>query len=91
MVLNGHELEPNLGMIKKNHEVVDSAVMDAIVRPFSGDRTPKSRMLNSVARVLHRTHKKWEVDKEMKGWRVREIFTPSSSNGDDEEEESSNE
>ena len=60
--------------------------MDAVVRPFSGERTPKSFMLTSVARVLQRTHKKCGVDKEMKGWRVRENLTPSS----DDEEESSN-
>ena len=47
-------------------------------------------MLTSVARVLHRTHKKWRVNKEMKGWRVRENLTPSSSSdGDDDEEASS--
>ena len=44
-------------------------------------------MLTSVARVLHRTHKKWGVNNEMKGWRVREHFTPSSSDGGDDEEE----
>ena len=69
--------------------------MDAVVRPFSGERTPKSCMLTSVARVLQRTHKKRGMNKEMKGWRVRENFTPSSSSsssdGDDDEEQSSNE
>ena len=50
--------------------------MDAIVRPFSGERTPKSCMLTSVARVLQRTHKKWRVNKEMKGLKVRENITP---------------
>ena len=48
-------------------------------------------MLTSVARVLHRTHKKWGVNNEMKGWRVREHFTPSSSDGGDDEERSSDE
>ena len=61
--------------IKKYHEVVNGAVMDAIVRPSSGERTPKSCMLTSVARVLRRTRKKWRVNKEMKGWRVRDNFT----------------
>ena len=28
--------------IKQYHEVVNGAIMDAIVRPFSGERTPKS-------------------------------------------------
>ena len=45
-------------IIKKYHEVVKSAIMDAFVKPFSGERTPKSCMLTSVARVLRRTHKK---------------------------------
>ena len=77
--------------IKMYHEVVNSAIMDAVVRPFSGARTPKSCLLTSVARVPRGTHKKWRVNKEMKGWRVRENFTHSSSDGDDDEEESSNE
>ena len=47
-------------------------------------------MLTSVAWVLHRTHWKWGVNKEMGGWRVRENFTPSSD-GDDDAEESSDE
>ena len=75
--------------IKKYHEVVDSSIMEAVVRPFGGERTPRSCMLASVARVLHRTHKEWGVNKEMKGWRARENFTPSSFDGDDDEEESS--
>ena len=45
--------------IKKYHEVVNSAIMDAIVRPFGGEHTPRSCMLNSVARILHNTHRKW--------------------------------
>ena len=44
--------------IKKYHV---NAITDAIVRPFSGEHTPNSCMLTSVARVLHRTHKKWEL------------------------------
>ena len=76
----------------KYHEVVNSAIMDAIVKPFTGKRTPKSCMLTSVARVLQRTHKKRGINEETKGWRVRENFTPSSSSdGDDDEEQSSNE
>ena len=47
-------------------------------------------MLTSVARVLHRTHKKWRVSKEMEGWMVRKSIQPSSSDGDDEDDESGN-
>ena len=52
--LGRHELKT-----KKYHEVVNRAIMDAVVRPFGGQHTPRSCMLTSVARVLHRTHKKW--------------------------------
>ena len=44
--------------VKRYHEVVNIAIMDAIVRPIGGEHTPRSCMLTSVARVLHRTHKK---------------------------------
>ena len=37
--------------IKESHEVVNSAIVDDIVRPFSGERTPKSCMLTSVVNV----------------------------------------
>ena len=47
-------------------------------------------MLTSVARVLHRTHKKWRVNKEMEGWMARGSVQPSSS-GDDEDDESGDE
>ena len=62
----GHELK-----IKKYHEVVNNAIMDAIVRPFGGEHTPRSCMLTPVTRILHRTQKKWGVNKEMEGWMIR--------------------
>ena len=83
----GHELK----IKKKYHEVVNNATMDAIVRPFGGEHTPRSCMLTSVAWVLHRTHKKWRVNKELEGWMVRRDLAPSSSDGDDDEDESSDE
>ena len=58
VVFSTCECESNLGTelnIKKYHEVVNSAIMDAIVRPIGGEHTPRSCMLTSVARVLHRT------------------------------------
>ena len=58
--------------------------MDAVVWPFSGERTPQSGMLISVAKILQRTHKKKGMNKEMNGWRVRENFTLSSSDVDDD-------
>ena len=50
----GHDLKT-----KKNHEVVNITIMAATVQPFGGEHTPRSCMLNSVARVLHSTPKKW--------------------------------
>ena len=38
-----------------------------------------------------KAHARREVNEEMKGWRVRENLTPSSSDGDDDEDESSDE
>ena len=52
--------------------------MDAIVKPFGGKHTPKSCMFTSVAWVLPHKHKERGINKEMKGWRVKEKHTPSS-------------
>ena len=59
----GHELKT-----KKYHEVVNSAIMDAFVRPFGGEHTPRSCMLTSVARVLHSTHRE--------GWMIGGSIAP---------------
>ena len=72
--------------IKKYHEVVDKAITEAILRPFGGEHTPRSCMLTSVAKILHRTFRKWRVNKEMEGWMMRESLEPSSSGDDDEDE-----
>ena len=48
-------------------------------------------MSTSVASVLHRTHKKWGVNKEIEGWLVRGSVEHSSSDGDDEDDESGDE
>ena len=72
------DLNRNLGLelkIKKYHEGVNGAILNAAVRPFGGEHTPRSGMLTSVARVLHSTHRKWRINQEMEGWRVRENFT----------------
>ena len=71
--------------IKKYHEVVDEALAGAILRPFGGEHTPRSCMLTSVAEVLHRTHRKCGVHKEMEGWMT------TSSSDDDEDNESGDE
>ena len=57
-----------------------------IVRPFGGKRTPRSCLLTSVAKVLHRTHRKCGVNKEMDGWIKRGSLEPSSSHGDDDDD-----
>ena len=31
-------------------------------------------MFASVARVLHGTHRNWGVNKDMKGWKIRDNF-----------------
>ena len=80
----GHELK-----IKKYHEVVNNVIVDAVVRPFGGEHTPRSYTLTSVARILHRTHKTWRVNKEMEGWMARGNLAPSSR--EDDEDESSDE
>ena len=57
--------------IAKYHEAVNMAIAYAISRPFGGAHTPRSCLLASVATVLHRTHRKWWVNKEMEGWMKR--------------------
>ena len=44
--------------ITKYHVVVNMAIMDAILRPFGGELTPRWCMVASVAKVLHKTHRK---------------------------------
>ena len=71
----GHELK-----IKKYHEVVNGAIMDAIKRQFGGEHTPRSCMLTSVAKVLHRTHNKCGVRKIGKANSDMEPRKPGGSN-----------
>ena len=87
LVLSTNELESNvIRKLKKYQEVVKSVLMDAVVRPFSGKRTPKSCMLTSVARVPQ-TQQKREINQETKGWWVKGKCTPFSvSDGDDDEQ-----
>ena len=61
--------------IGKYHEVVNGAIMDAVVKPLGGKHTPKSCMLTLVARVLRHTYNKRGINKEMKEWRVRGLYT----------------
>ena len=49
--------------VKEYQEVVNNATMDSILRRFSGNGSPKSSLLNSVARVLQRTQKTKELIK----------------------------
>ena len=57
---------------KKYHEAVDRAVAEAISRPFGCTHTPRLCMLASVASVLNKTHRKWEVSKELEGWEMED-------------------
>ena len=42
----------------KYHETVSMAIAYAISRPLEGEHTPRSCILISVARILHKTHRK---------------------------------
>ena len=75
--ISGHYLK-----IIKYNEVVNSAIIDAVVRPFGGKRTPMSCMLTSVAREVG--------SKQGDGRMIRGSLAPSSS-GDDDEDESGDE
>ena len=57
--------------IAKYHETVNMAIAYAISRPCGGEHTPRSCMLASVAEILHKTHRKWRVNKEMERWEMR--------------------
>ena len=43
---------------KRYHEAVNMAITDASSRPFGGELTPRSCMLASVAKVLHKNSQK---------------------------------
>ena len=55
----------------KYHEAVNMAITDASSRPFGGELTPRSCVLASVAKVLHKIYRKWRVNKEVEGWMMR--------------------
>ena len=71
----------------KYHEVVNMAITEAISMPFGSSHTPRPCMLTSVAAVLHRTpNRKWDVNREMKGWGMEGIpvLLPHVDGGDKE-------
>ena len=64
--LEGEEIK-----IAEYHEVENTAISEAISVLFGGSHTPRTCMLTTVAAVLHRTpNGKWDVNKEMNGWRM---------------------
>ena len=65
------------------------AIVGTLSRPFGGEHTPRTCMLASVSTILHRTHRKWGVNKEMEGWMKRGSFGPLPS--DDDSDDSSDE
>ena len=71
----GHDLK-----IKKYHEVANSA----IIRRYC-----TTIWRGAHTEVLHSTHRKREVNKEMEGWMIRGSLAPSPSDGDDDELECS--
>ena len=62
------------------------AIAYAISRPFGVTHTPRTCVLTSVAAVLHKTHRKWGVNKEMEGWEMggRPELLPSVDDDADE-------
>ena len=65
--------------------------MDAMVQPFSGKRSTDVVHVDFGGQSPTTHTEREEFIKDMKGWRVREIYTSSSSDGDDDEEQSRNE
>ena len=75
--------------IKTYHEAVNMAITDASSRPFGGEHTPRSCMLTSVARVSHKTRRKWWVNKETEGWMMEGSLELLPFVDDDDSEECS--
>ena len=67
-------LDTELKNSKKYHEVVNGAIMDAIVKPFGGKRTPRSCMLTSVARVPKQKERENFQNERMAGERETHTF-----------------
>ena len=91
MVFRAHAVKSNIGRRRnknrrKNFEVVDRAIAEVISVSFGGSHTPRTCMLRKVAAVLHKTHKKWDVNKKMKGWEMegRLVLLPFVGGGDTE-------
>ena len=53
---------------------------------LEGEHTPRSCMLKSVATILHKTHRKCRVNKEMEGWEMGGRPEPLPCVGDDVDE-----
>ena len=77
--------------IEKYHEVVNGAIMDAIVKPFWRETQSEVVYANLGDQGPTAHHRERGINKEVKAGRVKEKHTPSSSDGDDDEEQSSNE
>ena len=54
--------------VAKYHEVVNMAITYAISLHFGGEHTPRSCLLITVARVLCKTNRSWDMNKELGGW-----------------------
>ena len=58
--------------IAKYHKVINMAVGATFTLPLGGSHTPRTCLLRSVSVVLYRSpDKDWDVEKEMKGWRLK--------------------
>ena len=55
--------------ITKYHEVTNLATEAAVNVPYGGRVTPRTRLLESIPKILDRLSKEdWDLDKEMVGW-----------------------
>ena len=57
--------------ITKYHEVTNLAIEAAVNVPYGGRVTPRTRLLESIPKILDRLSKgDWDLDKEMVGWEL---------------------
>ena len=72
-VFRAHAVESNFGRRRNKHRTIPRSCEHGDCRSdvyASGSHTPRTCMLTTVAAVLHKTHRKWGVNKEMNGWRM---------------------
>ena len=56
--------------IAKYHKTVNKAIAYAISRRFGGEHKPRSCILTTVAGVLYKTNRSWNINKELGAWEM---------------------